>query len=97
VPNQSIHVVLESDQSIHVVLESDAAPIMLNREIDPGYWDYSIQEVAREAQLTFICFFDWDQLAYRDNRYVRVRVDSWPSRGGHGQACTYRVALCSVR
>lgn len=65
--------------SIRVTLESDRAAIMLNRDIDSGYWDHPLEQVTREAQLTFISFFDWDQLAYRDNRYVRVRVDGWPS------------------
>jgi hypothetical protein len=65
--------------NIRVALQSDHAPIMLNREINSGYWDYPLEEVTAEAQLTFISFFDWDQLAYRDNRYVRVRVDGWPS------------------
>jgi len=58
----------------------DRAPIMLNRETDSGYWDHPIKEVTRDAKLNFIRFFDWDQLDYRDNRYVRVRVESWPSQ-----------------
>ncbi len=58
----------------------DRAPVMLNRETDSGYWDHPIREVTRDAKLNFIAFFDWDQLDYRDNRYVRVRVESWPSQ-----------------
>ncbi|MCP5242486.1 MAG: hypothetical protein H6940_03455 [Burkholderiales bacterium] len=49
-------------------------PIMLNREVDSGYWDYPLKEVTREAKLAFISFFDWDQLDYRDHRYVRAQV-----------------------
>lgn len=54
-------------------------PILLNREIDSGYWDHPLYEFSNEATLLFICFFDWDQLGYRDNRYVRVLVSDWPS------------------
>lgn len=58
----------------------DFAPIMLNREVDSGYWDHPLREVTREAKLAFISFFDWDQLDYRDHRYVRVQVLEWPSQ-----------------
>lgn len=56
------------------------APIMLNREVDSGYWDHSIREVTDDATLEFVSFFDWDQLHYRDHRYVRVVVAAWPSQ-----------------
>jgi hypothetical protein len=65
---------------IRVVLRhSEFAPIMINRGIDTGYWDFPLREVTKDAHLTFIQFFDWDQLAYRDNQYVRVQIESWPS------------------
>jgi hypothetical protein len=53
----------------------EAIPIMLNRDVDSGYWDYSLKEINKDARLLFISFFDWDQLDYKDNRYVRVYVD----------------------
>ena len=59
---------------------SDFAPIMLNRELHCGYWDFPLEEVTREARLAFISFFDWDQLDYRDHRYIRVQVTEWPSQ-----------------
>jgi hypothetical protein len=55
----------------------DFAPIMINREVDTGYWDYSIVEITKDAQLSFVRFFDWDVLAVRDYQYVRVRIDAW--------------------
>lgn len=55
------------------------APIMINREVDTGYWDYPLHQVTRDAQLSFVRFFDWDLLATRDNQYVRVRIDAWPA------------------
>lgn len=70
----------DAQVGVLVKLRSDAnVPIMLNREIDSGYWDYAVREATPDARLSFLCFFDWDQLDYQDNRYVRVRVESWPS------------------
>jgi hypothetical protein len=57
----------------------ETAPIMLNRETSSGYWDHPVTEVTRQAELCFLAFFDWDQLGYKDNRYVRIRVNRWPS------------------
>lgn len=76
-------------QFISVTLRAvDFAPIMLNRERDSGYWDHPVTEVTKDAQMTFVRFFDWDQLAVRDNRYVEVVVAAWPSKpdlvGKHG-------------
>jgi len=56
---------------------AEFAPIMLNRQVDSGYWDHPLREVTREAKLAFISYFDWDQLNYRDHRYVRVQVLEW--------------------
>jgi hypothetical protein len=60
--------------------QAELAPIMLNRDVDSGYWDHPIREVTREARMAFVRFFDWDQLDVRDNRYVRVLVQAWPSK-----------------
>jgi hypothetical protein len=66
---------------IRVSLRSGSvAPIMLNREVDSGYWDHPIGEVTDDATLEFVSFFDWDQLHYRDYRYVRVVVAAWSSQ-----------------
>lgn len=71
------------------------APFLLNRELQSGYWDHPLKEVMREAQLAFVSFFDWDQLAYRDHRYVRVQVMDWPSHpeavGKHALVETHYV------
>lgn len=66
--------------SVRVLLRhGEFAPIMLNREVNSGYWDFPHREVTTDATLTFIRFFDWDLLAFRDNQYVLVRVDHWPA------------------
>ena len=67
--------------SIRVILRrSEFAPIMINREIAGGYWDFPLREVTKDARLIFITFFDWDQLDVRDNRYVRIRIDHWATQ-----------------
>lgn len=67
---------------------SGVAPILLNREISSGYWDYPLTEITDDVEVFFVSFFDWDQLDYRDNRYVRVQVSQWPEHseavGKHG-------------
>jgi hypothetical protein len=65
---------------IAIELQADSIPWLLNREKDSGYWDAQPSEVTREAQLKFISFFDWDQLSYRDNTYVKVLVMDWPAK-----------------
>jgi hypothetical protein len=59
---------------------SDRAPIMFNRDVDSGYWDHPLKEVTRDAKPSFVSFFDWDQLDYRNNRYVRAKVEAWPAQ-----------------
>ena len=62
------------------LLSGDFAPIMINREVNSGYWDHPVREVTNEAVLRFVSFFDWDQLAIRDCRYVEVVIDRWPKQ-----------------
>lgn len=56
------------------------APIMLNREIDSGYWDDPVVSASASAMFTFQSFFDWDQVGVKDHRYARVIVLSWPGK-----------------
>lgn len=68
----------ETQPGISVKLASgESAPILVNREVDSGYWDYPIKEINTRAGLIFQSFFDWDQLNYKDNRYVRVLISQW--------------------
>lgn len=53
-------------------------PIMLNRDVDSGYWDHPMDLAKPDCIFTFVRFFDWDQKSYKDNRYVRVIVRDWP-------------------
>jgi hypothetical protein len=56
----------------------DSAPIMINRGIDSGYWDYPITQISKDIKMIFINFFDWDQLGYRDYKYVKTKILGCP-------------------
>ena len=75
-------------------------PIMLNREIDSGYWDYPVDLAIPDCLFTFVKFFDWDQKSYQDNRYVRVIVKDWPENptlnGKHALIETHYVSYCKA-
>jgi hypothetical protein len=53
-------------------------PIWINRDRPrSGYWDHPKQRIAGdEAELLFARFFDFDQLACRDFRYLEVFIAS---------------------
>jgi hypothetical protein len=57
----------------------ESVPALINREIKSGYWDYPVKEIPKGSKLSFVSFFDWDQLDYRDNQYVKVQVEHLPS------------------
>ena len=65
----------------------ESVPASINREMNSGYWDYPVREIPRGSKLFFVSFFDWNQLDYRDNEYVRIQIDDLPShpeaRGKH--------------
>jgi hypothetical protein len=71
----------ESQLEISVALRKnmEMAPIMVNRDVDSGYWDHSLEKVPQHAKMAFISFFDWDQLSVRDNQFVRVQLLYWPA------------------
>ena len=75
----------EPQDHISVMLRqpADFAPIMVNRDVDSGYWDHPLREFTREVELRFVRFFDWDLVAVRDNQYVRVVIKDWP---GHPES-----------
>ena len=52
---------------------------MLNRDLCSGYWDYPLYEIHDDTVMVFVSYFDWDQLNYRDNNYVRVVIKEWLS------------------
>ena len=68
--------------AIQVVLTTPFCPIMINRAIDSPYWDHPIKEITQEARLLYIEFFDWDELSFRNNQYVRVRIQQWDAHPG---------------
>jgi hypothetical protein len=82
VPNRINEIVYGLPQTEIIVKSSGefGIPLMLNREIDCGYWDYPITVAASNTSFTFVKFFDFDPMGCMDNRYVRVIVREWPER-----------------
>jgi hypothetical protein len=74
---------LAPDHAFHVV-PLDPGPVPINieqpRKGDANtYWDDPVKEIkATDAELHFIDYFDWDEMAYIDFQYYRVRIASFP-------------------
>lgn len=52
--------------------------VLINREIDSGYWDHSAKELPQFSEIHFISFFDWDAISIRENRFIRAIISSCP-------------------
>ena len=71
----------ELQEGIRVLAKSDTSiPWHLNRDIEGGNWDHPQNTFTNEAVLLFESFFDWDQVDFKNNTYVRVKVHDWPSK-----------------
>jgi hypothetical protein len=70
---------LQPDVLVKVRPPAEFAPLMLNRQVDSGYWDHPQREFTKEVTFHFIEFFDWDQSVFWDHQYVRAKVAAWPS------------------
>jgi hypothetical protein len=62
------------------VRAGNRASILINREVNSGYWDYPLTEFTDDATLCFIGFFDFDPVTWRDNQYVEAQVKAWSSQ-----------------
>jgi hypothetical protein len=76
---------LPPDHCYHVVpLEPGPVPISIERPREGDrnhYWDDPVKEVkAADAELHFLDYFDWDEMAYIDFQYYRVRIAAFPSQ-----------------
>lgn len=69
----------EPNPEIRVEPKNSSVPAQINRDIQSGYWDFPLQEISNAADLSFVEFFDWSQVEYRHNKYVIVRIESWPA------------------
>ena len=66
---------------LHVVPHTTPAgvPIMINRDPveESGYWDHPVRQiVATEVSPRFVRWFDFDELGFRDLKYLLVRIAS---------------------
>jgi|AGTN01.1.fsa_nt_gi hypothetical protein len=48
--------------------------VMINREVNSGYWDFPLKELPEESVLLFMSYFDWDEIDFRDHQYVRAHI-----------------------
>jgi hypothetical protein len=71
---------------------------MINRAIPAtGYWDHPVQKVkSEEADLWLISFLDWDEIGFRDMRYLRVRIVASPNKELIGRDALIEADSCNV-
>ena len=53
--------------------------VMINRELNSGYWDHPMSAIPPDARVCFVSYFDWDQLGYRDYAYVAAEIEECAS------------------
>ncbi len=56
------------------VSSSGQVPVMINREVDSGYWDHPVREITSDTKMSFIGYFDFDHTRPMDHRYARVVI-----------------------
>ncbi len=65
-------------------MEPGPVPIMIQNPRAPhqrGYWDDPVDKIQRpDAELRYLDFFDWNDMAYADFQYYRVEIRSFDSR-----------------
>lgn len=76
---------LRPDHLFYIVpIEPGPVPIAIERPREGDrnhYWDDPTKEVkAADAELHFLDYFDWDDTAYIDFQYYRVRIAAFPSQ-----------------
>ncbi|MDZ4141801.1 MAG: hypothetical protein U1C48_07320 [Methylotenera sp.] len=69
----------ETQSSIEVLLKNEPHRIyFVEVEINQGNWETFKISKNNMLRLSFKYFFDWDDLAIKDNRYVRGIIISFP-------------------
>jgi hypothetical protein len=71
---------------------------MINRTLPAtGYWDHPIQQIkSDETDVRLISFFDWDELGFRDMRYLRVRIVASPNKELIGRDALIEADSCNI-
>jgi len=72
---------------------------MINRSIPAvGYWDHPIQNVkSEETDLRLISFFDWDEIGFRNMRYLRVRILASSNKELIGRDALVEADSCTIK
>lgn len=74
--NLALYRVVPRNPLLFLRVEVDSrSQVMINREIDSGYWDHPLNFVEKdELDLRFISFFDWDDLGFRNFELYLARI-----------------------
>ncbi len=83
----------------HVTGKNKELVVMINRTIPAaGYWDHPIQQInSEETDIRLISFFDWDEIGFRDMRYLRVRIVASPNKELIGRDALIEADSCNIR
>ena len=77
------HIVPKVPLAFLQIMPSDhaAAMVLINREIDSGYWDEKAtdQELC-DSRMSFLGFFDFDSSGFMEMNYYLVLIESAPNR-----------------
>ena len=70
----------ETQTKIVVFLKNEAQRIYhIDVETSSGNWErVRIQKSTNALKMNFECFFDWDELGIKDNRYIKGVIVSFP-------------------
>ena len=69
----------ETQLSIEVLLKNEPyRSYFVQVETNSGNWETFKMPVNSTLKLNFECYFDWDDLAIKDNRYVKGCIVSFP-------------------
>ncbi len=82
----------------HIKGKNNEVFAMINRTIPAaGYWDHPIQRVkSDETDIRLISLFDWDEIGFRDMRYLRVRIVASPHKELIGRDALIEADSCIV-
>jgi hypothetical protein len=71
---------------------------MINRTIPAsGYWDHPVHQIkSEETDIRLISFFDWDEIGFRNMRYLRVRIVASSNKEILGRDALVEADNCNV-
>ncbi len=82
----------------HVKGKNEELVVMINRSIPAaGYWDHPVQQIkSEETDARLISFFDWNEIGFRDMRYLRIRIIASSNKDIVGRDALVEADSCNV-